>query len=158
MKTEEDRIPMQPGVYDFRFADENEIRARMKKDWKQDDMALEERDVRDTIRVEIRRILSDQGATCMTYEGILGANGRKVIVKEFYPYSSRNIWGISRDGGDQRLRIPGERTSGGRGRSRTGSASLREAMSGRDGCTRIRNSWRSWSSRSIWPPTAIHII
>ncbi len=110
MKTENDRIPMHPGIYRFCVTDEEQIMSRHgqreREAQKQENQETGGEDERSFVRVKITGLLSDQGATCLTYEGTLPDNGRKVIVKEFYPGSTRNVWGISR-GGEQKLHIPG---------------------------------------------------
>lgn len=103
MKTENNRVPMRPGIYEFDVEDEKKILCGRRMEGQ--DQENQEQN-RTSIKVEIRGLLSDRGITCMTYEGVLPANGRKVIVKEFYPHSTRNIWGIFRNETDQRLHIP----------------------------------------------------
>lgn len=103
MGEERKRVPMGTGEYAFYVVGSDELQniAEMPH-WK--DKGTEKREI---IDVRIDRLLSDQGATCMVYEGRLSTNGRKVIVKEFYPYSTRNVWAIGRDSGpQQKLRIP----------------------------------------------------
>lgn len=62
---------------------------------------------REEITVEIDRLLSNQGVTCLVYEGVLSESGRRVIIKEFYPQSDKNVWAIERSkNGEQKLIIP----------------------------------------------------
>ncbi len=78
MDCSNDRIPMRPGIYEFSEA----------------------------LQIQIEKLISKQGATCLVYKGSLPSNGRKVIVKEFYPYSLKNnAWAIDRDERDQKLKI-----------------------------------------------------
>lgn len=107
MSDRQERIPMQPGEYLFYTVNPDEIREKIRcsdfgfpEEWTAQEEQKE-------IRICVDKLLSDQGATCMVYEGTLSENGRKVIVKEFYPCSRRNVWAIGRSQDrDQKLRIP----------------------------------------------------
>lgn len=122
IKTNTDRIPMQPGIYDFCIADLDQIpfgkkiqeqeperqgqKEQREKGKDKKKQIRTDQDRQNTVKIEIKNLLSDQGITCIAYEGILLSNNRKVVVKEFYPYSFRNIWGITRNSGNQKLHIP----------------------------------------------------
>ena len=107
MSDRQERIPMQPGEYLFYTVNPDEIREKIRcsdfgfpEEWTAQEEQKE-------IRICVDKLLSDQGATCMVYEGTLSENGRKVIVKEFYPCSRRNVWAIGRSQDrEQKLRIP----------------------------------------------------
>ena len=103
MSNREKRIPMSRGRYRFGTAGPDFLRAE--GGLQPDSCGLPE--CRGEITVDVDRLLSDQGATCLVYEGTLPESGRRVIIKEFYPYSDKNIWAIARNsGGDQKLIIP----------------------------------------------------
>ena len=98
MSNRENRIPMCRGRYRFGTAGPDFLRAE--GGLQPDSCSLP--DCRGEITIDIDRLLSDQGATCLVYEGTLPESGRRVIIKEFYPYSDKNIWAITRNsGGDQ---------------------------------------------------------
>lgn len=95
-----ERTPMKPGEYEFGILSMEEMIPGNEFYGRQDNH-------RAPLRIRVNRLISDEGVTCMVYEGILPSNGRKVIMKEFYPYSNRNVWGIRRsEGEDQKLQIP----------------------------------------------------
>ncbi len=98
MSTNAERTPMKPGEYTFYLADEKNISLRYMK--KTDDF-------RNSVGVRVERLLSDRGVTCMVYEGTLVSNGRRVIIKEFYPCSEKNVWAINRNPqSNQTITIP----------------------------------------------------
>lgn len=95
-----ERIPMQPGAYEFYALD-------LEKGKTEEGIYHRQSGRTERIPIEVTRLLSDRGATCLVYEGFLETNGRRVILKEFYPSSTRNTWGISRsEREDQKLHIP----------------------------------------------------
>lgn len=103
MSNREKRIPMSRGRYRFGIAEPDFIRTA--EGLTSGSCGLPE--CRGEITVDVERLLSDQGATCLVYEGTLLESGRRVIIKEFYPYSDKNIWAIRRNSsGDQKLIIP----------------------------------------------------
>lgn len=103
MNNREKRIPMSQGRYRFGTAGPDFLRAEERM--QPDSCGLPE--CRGEITIDVDRLLSDQGATCLVYEGTLPESGRRVIIKEFYPYSDKNIWAIERSrDGDQKLIIP----------------------------------------------------
>lgn len=103
MSNRENRIPMSRGRYRFGTAGPDFLWAE--GGLQPDSCSLPE--CRGEITVDVDRLLSDQGSTCLVYEGTLPESGRRVIIKEFYPCSEKNIWAIARNsGGDQKLIIP----------------------------------------------------
>lgn len=97
MNVGDDRVPMKPGIYNFNaVAAENEAVAPT--------AYLTMKGTSCKIRVE--KLLSSRGASCLTYEGLMMSNCRKVIIKEFYPYSERDVLAIKRSDDEQKLIIP----------------------------------------------------
>jgi len=116
------RIPMQSGAYDFYALNLEEVKT-------EEGIYHRQRGRTERIPIEVTRLLSDSGATCLVYEGVLGTNGRRVIIKEFYPCSTRNAWGISRsEWEDQKLHIPSMVWNAGGKRQTEISARLNQFM------------------------------
>ena len=101
MSNRENRIPMSPGRYRFGTAGPDFLRTE--GGLQPDSCSLPE--CRGEITVDVDRLLSNQGSTCLVYEGTLPESGRRVIIKEFYPCSEKNIWAIARNSGDRNNEI-----------------------------------------------------